>query len=93
VANTPNADPPLIVAVERALRANGFFILERSWEESGACVIRFRAMLSPPLCFRLNHELVIEANAGAVEQCAGELEAYIRAHRTTWAPLLEAMAN
>lgn len=91
--STPSVESPLVVAVERALRANGFFILGRHWEESGACVIKFRAMLSPHIAFRLNHELLIDATPERIDERAGELRDYIGAHRTQWAPLLEALAN
>lgn len=87
--STPDREPALIVAVERALRANGFFILGRHWDESGACAIRFRAMYSPIACFRLDHELLISGDGADADVIA----AYIRTHRKEWAPLLEALAN
>lgn len=90
--STPSRKPELAEAIERSLRRNGFFILERSWNAAGDCLIRFRAILSPHQGIKLSHELLINALEEPAE-FADWMDGFIKDHRAGWAPVLEVMQN
>ena len=87
-----SAKADIVAGIECALRRNGFFILERKWNDAGDCVIRFRAMMSPHHGFLLSHELLIRA-LDETREFADWMDGFIEGNRAGWAPLIQAMEN
>ncbi len=99
-ASMPDKDPQLVIDVELALRKSGFWITSRNWLPDGCCILRFKGIQTPFCHFKLSHELLIESaamlDAGQPAEYQGsiaQIEAFIAANRSTWAPLAKAMLN